>query len=183
VEAVVFYGFGGLAVVAALLMVLARSPLNGVLWLVVCFVGIAGLFAALDAHFLAAVQVLVYAGAILVLFLFVIMLLNLRPGDLSRLTGFSLRGGGAWGFGVGVLGFAAVVTAVILGAHLDPVTGKGGVTTLVPRAMSAMEPLSGGAVEVAVPLFSTYLLPFEAVSLLLLAAIVGAVALTKKRLP
>lgn len=167
-----FYIFGALSVVGALLMVTARNPLHGVLWLVVSFLGFAGLFGGLGAHFLAAIQILVYAGAILVLFLFVIMLLNLRPDDVSRMPALSLRGG-AGGFLLGVGGFCAVVGMVVLGV-------PGGA---FPRKVFPLDGPGGGAAEIAGPLFSEFLLPFEAVSLLLLAAIVGAVALTKRRLP
>lgn len=168
-EEAAFYGFGALALMGALLMVMAKSPLTGVLWLVVCFLGLSGLFGALQAHFLAAVQVLVYAGAILVLFLFVIMLLNLRPDDITRLPTLSLHGG-VGGFVVGVLGFVVLVGAVVVGTE-----GRDGKVTELP-------PLDGGAAALAIPLFDRFLLPFEAVSLLLLAAIIGAVALTKRRL-
>ncbi len=169
-EGLGFYGFGALALLGALLMVTSRNPLNGVLWLVVSFLGIAGLFGGLGAHFLAAIQILVYAGAILVLFLFVVMLLNLRPDDVERMPTFSLKGG-LGGFFVGVVGFVAVVAAVVLGSarFTAPVAG--------------LPPLEAGAAEVGVPLFRDGLLPFEVVSLLLLAAIVGSVALTKRRLP
>ncbi len=167
---VAFYGFSAVAVAAALLMVLARSALHAVLWLVVCFGALAGLFAGLDAHFLAAVQVLVYAGAILVLFLFVIMLLNLRPEDVQRAPSISLHGG-LGGLFVGVGGFLLLVVFFAMAVP--------GFTKRWPEP----NPSPGGAMEVARQLFSEHLLPFEVASLLLLAAIVGAVALTKKRLP
>jgi NADH-quinone oxidoreductase subunit J len=170
VQGLDFYLFGAVTLAGALLMATARNPLHGVLWLVVSFLGLAGLFGGLGAHFLAAIQILVYAGAILVLFLFVIMLLNLRLDDVRRMPAFSVHGG-LGGLVVGVLGFCGVVGAVVLGsaAFKSPVAG--------------LPPLSGGTAEIAVPLFRDALLPFEAVSILLLAAIVGSVALTKRRLP
>ena len=168
-EGIGFYAFGAVTLAGALLMVTARNPINGVLWLVVSFLGLAGLFGGLGAHFLAAVQILVYAGAILVLFLFVIMLLNLRPDDVSRLPTLSIRGG-VGGFLVGVAGFCAVVGAVILGSGA------------FAKRIADLPELDGGAAALAVPLFKDALLPFEVVSLLLLAAIVGSVALTKRRL-
>jgi NADH-quinone oxidoreductase subunit J len=170
-EGLGFYAFGALALLGALLMVTSRNPLHGVLWLVVSFLGLSGLFGALGADFLAAVQVLVYAGAILVLFLFVVMLLHLRPEDLSKMPAFSVRGG--WGGMVlGVGGFAVLVGWVVLGS-----------TAFADRGVAEFKPLGGGAADLAVPLFQDGLLPFEAVSILLLAAIVGSVALTKRRLP
>ena len=169
-EGLGFYVFGALTLFGAAMMVFARNPLHGVLWLVVSFLGLAGLFGALDAHFLAAIQILVYAGAILVLFLFVIMLLNLRVDDVRRMPPFAFHGGlGA--ILVGVAGFVGVVGWVI---------AKG---EAFGRRVDALAPLSGGTAEIAVPLFRDALLPFEAVSILLLAAIVGSVALTKRRLP
>ena len=169
-EGLGFYVFGALTLFGAAMMVFARNPLHGVLWLVFSFLGLAGLFGGLDAHFLAAIQILVYAGAILVLFLFVIMLLNLRLDDVKRMPTFSLHGGlGAFVFGVG--GFLAVVGMVVAGS------------AAFKREVASLPPLSGGTAEIAVPLFRDALLPFEAVSILLLAAIVGSVALTKRRLP
>jgi len=170
VEGLGFYFFGALTLVGALLMVAARNPLHGVLWLVVSFLGLSGLFGGLGADFLAAVQILVYAGAILVLFLFVVMLLNLRFDDVRRMQGISIRGG-AGGFVMGVLGFAAVVVFTVY--------GSGSFTART----ADLRPLSGGPAEIGAALFHEGLLPFEVVSMLLLAAIVGAVALTKRRLP
>jgi NADH-quinone oxidoreductase subunit J len=169
-EGLGFYLFGTIALAGALLMVFCRNPLHGVLWLVVSFLGFAGLFGGLGADFLAAVQILVYAGAILVLFLFVIMLLNLRLGDVRNLPPLALHGG-AGALVAGVAGFLAVVVFVILGSAAFH--GK----------VADLPPLAGGPAEVGVPLFREALLPFEAVSMLLLAAIVGSVALTKRRLP
>ena len=167
-----FYLFGALTLAGSLLMVTARNPLHGVLWLVVAFLGLSGLFGGLGADFLAAVQILVYAGAILVLFLFVLMLLNLRLDDVEAMPGITLRGG-VGGFLVGVVGFSILVGMVVLGS--SAFRGR----------VDALPPLAGGPADIAVPLFRAdgALLPFEIVSVLLLAAIVGSVALTKRRLP
>lgn len=171
-EGLGFYLFGALTLAGALLMVTARNPLHGVLWLVVAFLGLSGLFGGLGADFLAAVQILVYAGAILVLFLFVVMLLNLRFEDVKVMPGISLRGG-IGGFVVGILGFVGVTGMVILGSGAF----RSGVESLPA--------LPGGPADIAGPLFRLdgALLPFEIVSVLLLAAMVGSVALTKRRLP
>jgi NADH-quinone oxidoreductase subunit J len=169
-EGLGFYVFGALTLFGAAMMVFARNPLYGVLWLVVSFLGLAGLFGGLDAHFLAAVQILVYAGAILVLFLFVIMLLNLRLDDVKHMPSI-LGHGGMGALLVGVAGFLLVVGAVVRGSGA------------FKREVGSLPPLSGGTAEIAVPLFRDALLPFEVVSILLLAAIVGSVALTKRRLP
>jgi NADH-quinone oxidoreductase subunit J len=174
VEGLGFYFFGALTLGGALLMLASRNPLHGVLWLVVSFLGLSGLFGGLGADFLAAVQILVYAGAILVLFLFVIMLLNLRPDDVKGMAGLSFKGG-LGGFAVGVLGFVAVVALVVRATKDERLL----------KPVASLAELDGGPAAIAVPLFRQdgALLAFEVVSLLLLAAMVGAVALTKRRLP
>ncbi|MHC4820499.1 MAG: NADH-quinone oxidoreductase subunit J [Planctomycetota bacterium] len=168
-EGLGFYLFGALAVLGSLLMVSRKNPIYAVLWLVVAFIGLSGLFGSLGADFLAAIQILVYAGAILVLFLFVIMLLNLRPADIDKIPALSWRG---WfgGLLIGIGGFAFVGFMVISGSDRFNVV------------IESLPDLDGGAAAVGISLFDQYLLPFEVVSLLLLAAIVGSVALTKRKL-
>ena len=159
-----FYIFGALSLVGALLMVTARSPLHGVLWLVVSFLGFAGLFGGLGAHFLAAIQILVYAGAILVLFLFVLMLLNIGhiPAGASR-PFQTLLGS------IAVVLFAALLLGTLRGsgAQIAPPSGADAATIADPASLSR-------------ELFSGYLLHFEAVSVLLLAALVGAFVLARR---
>src|SRR3990167_2955543 len=87
-ELILFYIFGGLAVATALGVVAFRNPISSAFSLIVSFFAVAALYAMLDAHFLAVIQILVYAGAIMVLFIFVIMLLNLQPDELKE-YGFS----------------------------------------------------------------------------------------------
>jgi NADH-quinone oxidoreductase subunit J len=165
-EAVLFFAFGGLAVGLALLVIVLRNPVHSAVALIANLFCLAALFAMLDAHFLAAIQVLVYAGAILVLFLFVIMLLNLAPEELGRPRQTATKIAGsillAW------VGFKLVT-----------------MTTGVAGAGSGFAKVGAdyGSVEsVGRLLFGPYLLPFEAASILLLAAILGAVAIAKKRL-
>jgi NADH-quinone oxidoreductase subunit J len=161
---------GALASAAAMVMPnITKSPVHAALALVVCFLFLSGLFALLSAHVLAAIQVLVYAGAVMVLFVFVIMLLNLsgvggRPMDLTSakvLAGLLIL------FGVG-----KIWSAVELPAER------------FPRAdLSLAEHEGFGTLEaVADGLFSTYLVPFELLGMLLLVALIGAVVLAKKRL-
>jgi len=160
---VLFYLFAALAVVSALGMVLnLRNTVAGAMWLVITMVSLAGIFALLEAHLLAVLQILVYGGAIVVLFLFVVMLLNLRQDAFApprqRLTKVV-------GAGLGLLVLVALVG-------------------LIPGHLPATAPLPegfGGYEAVGTVLYTDYLLPFEATSLLLLAAIVGAVVLAKRR--
>ncbi len=162
-EAVFFYTFTALMLAAAGSVVLNRRPIYSVLSLLVMMFCLAGLFVMLGAYFLAALQVLLYAGAVLVLFLFVIMLLNLEPEALARMRIFTLRT-------VGTL------TAAVLFAFLFRVVTAPGVRITLTDATAA-----GGTVEdIGRALFTTYLLPFELTSFLILGAIIGAVTLAKR---
>ncbi len=167
----VFLIFGGIAIVSALLCITRRSPVASALWLVVTLFALAAMFVLLDAQFIAALQVLVYAGAIMVLFLFVIMLLNLgRPGptDIKGPLGLGVAVAlaGAMLFLLRPLGQAALPTSI----------------QLPPGSVAALQQQRGIVGAVATPLFDAYLIPFEIASVLLLAAIVGAVVLAKRKL-
>ena len=168
---IVFWLFGGLAVVAAALCITRRSPVGSALWLVVTLFCLAALFVVLDAQFIGVLQVLVYAGAIMVLFLFVIMLLNLGrggPGDLKGMAG---------------AGVAAVLAAALL-FQLKGLAQAGppDAIRLPPGTVAAAQQQQGMVGAVAGPLFDAYLVPFEITSVLLLAAVVGAVVLAKRKL-
>ncbi len=162
---VFFWIFASLITGSALLAITRRNGVAAALWAAVSFVGVAGIFVLLGAYFLAVVEVLVYAGAIMVLFLFVIMLLNLREADLLVVQGPRMHVTGAL---LGALFLMALVwTCRRAGLFEVPLGGAGPV---------------GETRSIAVPLFRDYVLPFEIVSFLLLAAMVGAVLLTKRRL-
>jgi NADH-quinone oxidoreductase subunit J len=168
---IVFWAFAALAMGSALCCITRRSPVASALWLVVTLFSLAALFVVLDAQFIAVLQVLVYAGAIMVLFLFVIMLLN-----LGRQTTSDIKG--PVGLAVGV------VLAGVLGFQLGVlrVAGPPEAILLPPDAMARAAAEQGMVASVARPLFDAYLVPFEITSVLLLAAIVGAVVLAKRRL-
>jgi len=145
----------------ALFMILARKPVTSALCLVVVMFMLAILFAMQSAHLIAILQILVYAGAIMVLFLFVIMLLNLREkeGPAHRPRGYAQLFGGA---------AALTILAVVVSFTQQPGTPA-----------QVVNDGFGTAGEVGRVLFTKYLLPFEIVSVLLLAALVGAVSLVK----
>ncbi len=166
---VIFWGFAALAVGAALLCITRKNPVASALWLVVTLFSIAALFVVLDAQFIAVLQLLVYAGAIMVLFLFVIMLLNLGRGGPSDLKGPA-------GLAVGVL-LAGLMLVQLLG--LRQASAAPG---LAAGAMARAAAEQGMVPPIARPLFSVYLVPFEITSILLLAALVGAVVLAKRKL-
>lgn len=162
--AVLFYLFAVIAVLAAFLVITFRNPINSALAMVVCFFCLASMYVMLSAHLIAVLQILVYAGAIMVLVLFVIMLMNLREWEL-----------GLWKFTLPkVIGLGLVALLLIEGINMLK-----GVKDWQPAELSE----GFGTVEaVGTRLFSNYLLPFEMVSILLLVGMVGAVVLTKKKL-
>ncbi len=163
-EAVFFYLFTGLMFVAALSVVFNRRPIYSVLSLLVVVFCLASLFVLLGAYFVAALQLLLYAGAVLVLFLFAVMLLNLAPEELQRMRPFTLRGIGT-------------VTAVFLFLHLARLFLRAPATAPLPPPAAG----SGSVESVGRLLFTTYFLPFELTSFLILAALIGAVTLAKQQ--
>ncbi len=168
---VLFFVFGAVAVGSAVGVVVGRSPVASLLFMVATLASTAGIFVLLEAHFLAAVQIMVYAGAIMVLFLFVIMLLNLGHeyqrdirGNVAMVVGFAVTGG----------------MGGLLARQLG--TGTAGLETdLGPGNAIDAALLEQGAVgAIAQPLFTDYVVPFELTGILLLVAIVGALVLAKQ---
>ena len=168
---IAFWVFAGVAIASAFLCITRRSPVASALWLVNTLFSLAAIYVLLDAHFIAAAQVLVYAGAIMVLFLFVIMLLNLGHADATDMKG-------PWGRVVaGAAGLVLVGELIVLRLAAPPLDLQ-----VAPGAVADVVASRGAVRAVAQPLFQSYLVPFEITSLLLLAAIVGAVVLAKRRL-
>ena len=168
-ESILFNIFAVLAVLSALLVVvnpLSRSPVTSAMFLVTTMISISGLFVLLNAYFLAAVQILVYAGAVMVLFLFVIMLLDVQETARRKLRIVSL-----------VMGFAAV--GALFGVY------KSSVEATFEDVEAVDEVVVGSTEALARGLFSKdngFILPFEIVSILLLVAMIGAILLSKKEL-
>lgn len=159
-----FYVFGALCVISALAMVLSvRNTVAGAMWLVVTMIAMAGIYVLLEAHFVAVLQIMVYAGAILVLFLFVVMLLNLRADAFAAPRSRALKL------------LAGVLAAAVLVGFLRTLPGA------LPNV--AEIPADFGSYRgVGLSLYRTYVVAFEVASFVLLAAVVGAVVLAKRRL-
>jgi NADH-quinone oxidoreductase subunit J len=160
-----FYFLSGMALVSGVLVITRRNPVHSAIALIFTLLSLAGLYLMLYAPFVAGVQIILYAGGIMVLFLFVIMLVNVDRAQ--RESQFNKQ------WVVGIVATAALGVLFIL------VYAKGR-TVFPDRAVQLPEQLN--TQQVAVWLYGTYMLPFEIASLLLLVAIVGAVVMAKKRI-
>jgi NADH-quinone oxidoreductase subunit J len=170
IERLLWWVFASLAILSALMTVTRRNPMASLLFLVLTFFSLAALYVLLGAHFIAAIQVIVYAGAIMVLFLFVIMLLNLGHDFHADIRS------GLWivlgGVCAGLIGFALTRNVLARGVATRPEVAR-----LADNAV-----VEHGAVgAIAFPLFQDFLVPFELTSVLLLVAVIGAVILAKRR--
>lgn len=166
ISQIFFFLLAIVAVVAAFGLIFSRSPVSSALWLVLNLFCIAGLYITLNAEFLGIVQILVYAGAIMVLFLFVIMLLNL--GAMPTLQSFSWRMVGVFAIGAIVLAQIVYVIASSLDILPGPVIAEDAAVT-------------GSATAIGLELFTRYALPVQIIGILLLAATIGAVMIAKRR--
>ena len=167
-ELLIFYPLAGFCVVLALGVVFNNSPVGSALSLIGMMLGLAGIFVLQQAHFIAILQIIIYAGAIMVLFMFVIMLLNLKKGDdatwiarernllLSILTGIL------------AIGIIYKISDIIFTAKID--------------TPAILHDSFGTVANIGETLFTDFVLPFEVASILLLAAMVGAVVLAKTKL-
>lgn len=182
---VVFYVFAAFAVATASMCILSRSPMSAVLWLTATMLSLAALFVLLNAEFIGIIQVLVYAGAVMVLFLFVVMLLNLGHATSD------MRGPAAVATTVVIAGLLVIQLFALwryspdrLAAEVAQAPQLSDPATLFSGAQITREETAARGVvgAVAAPLFQIYLVPFEITSILLLAAIVGAVVLAKRKI-
>jgi NADH-quinone oxidoreductase subunit J len=161
----IFFGLAAVALISGVLVVFQTHPLRSALWLIVNFFSVAGIYLLLHAEFIAAIQIIVYAGAIMVLFLFVIMLLNLRQPEEPTRRPYA---------GQKVAGFILTVAAAFFLTY--------GLAQVKMSPAAPAKPGLGNTESIAALLFTDYLLPFEVTSVLLLVAIVGAVVLSKSKL-
>lgn len=161
---ITFYAFGALALAGAILTITRKNPVSAALFLVLTLVSTGGLYLALHATFLAAIQVLVYAGAIMVLFIFVVMSVG-KPDENERVSLLA-----AWPTKLlGLVAIGALVFRIAMVVGQKELAGT--------RAVAAKY---GSVEQMGRLLFTDYLFPFEAISILLLVAIVGAVMVTRR---
>ena len=161
-----FYFLSIIAVAGAIVTITRRNPVHSALALIFTLLALAGLYLMLYAPFVAAVQIVLYAGGIMVLFLFVIMLVNIEKAELEE------RFNKQW--------LVATIAAVALGGLLFYVLRNG--HTIFPAATVQNLPVEGENTQlIGIELYRNYMMPFEIASLLLLVAIVGAVVMAKKR--
>ena len=168
-QAIAFYTLSGFILLFAVLVISTKDTVHSVLFLVLDFLFVAALYVLLDAQFLAVIQILVYAGGIVVLYLFVVMLVNLkRPpeahSDPHRLTKVGL-------------GMSA---AVLL--ELGAIAVYSSSLPATPVSPAAAMPVTGNTEQVGWLLYTSYLIPFEIASMLLLVAMIGAIVLAKREL-
>lgn len=161
---VLFYVFAALTLLCGLLVIVnpfSRNPVTSAMFLVLTIISMSGLFVLLHAFFLAAVQIIVYAGAVLVLFVFVIMLLDMKEEQRRKIKFF--------GFVAGIIAVGGVVSAFIKSAA-------------AMKSPTDKPHIEGDTAALGHLLFTNYTLPFEVVSVLLLVAMVGVILLSKKKL-
>jgi NADH-quinone oxidoreductase subunit J len=168
IDTVFFYIFALLTLGGGVLTITSRSAVHSALWLIVSLMGAAGLFLLQQAEFLFAVQIILYIGGIMVLFLFVIMLVNLDEQAKERQFN-----GQRW---------IALACVVVVGAQVYYFMSKGAGAFQLASAPPDASPTVGNTEMLADVLFSEYLLPFEIASVLLLVAVVGSVVMAKKRI-
>jgi NADH-quinone oxidoreductase subunit J len=168
-EMVFFILLAVVTTITAILVIVQRNPVASAIYLIITFFCLAGIYLLLNAQFIAIIQILVYAGAIMVLFLFVIMLLNLEK-EKKIITRHRLQK---------VLGvFLGVILLAQIGMIFNSVLLEGGKGNFPPEKVAAI----GNTEVVARLLFTDFLLPFEITSVLLLVAIIGAIVLAKKQI-
>ena len=170
-DALMFYAFAAVTVIGALLVVSQKNPVYSVLSLILSFFGLAGLYVLLEAPFVAVVQIIIYAGAIMVLFLFTVMLLNVPREDAAEWDrSHPLYRPMALRIGAGL----AVLLALELGWALSRTPGLG-------VGVADEHPAQSSVAELGRVLFTDYMFAFEVTSILIIAAMVGAVVIARKR--
>ena len=159
----IFYFLAFLTLLSAMMVILSKNPIHSVLYLILAFFCLSGHYVLLNAQFVAVVNIIVYAGAIMVLFLFVIMFLNMRDDDEDTKTNLTK--------------IAATIVGGTLGVIMVAVFRKSQIGTYNPYSFDSQVGMIENLGQV---LYSDYMLPFELASILFLVAMVGAVMLAKR---
>lgn len=172
---ILFYIFAAITLISALLMVLSPNAVNSAICMIVSFVGTAAIFVLLEAYFLAVIQILVYAGAVMVLFLFIIMLLDVEKDGSNYLKEKMTLFGSFMGFALLVI---LIVSAFAGGQYLPE-------TALLPVELNPTGdnngiPFTTSPKSFGYSLFTKYMLPFQVTGFLLLAAMIGVIVVSKK---
>ena len=167
-QAIFFYIFAAMVLAGAVLTITRRNAVHSAMFLIVSLMGVAGLYLLQQAEFLFAVQIVLYIGGIMVLFLFVIMLVNLDQAALQK------QFNGQW--------WIALVCVVLVGSQLFYFFSKGAGAFRIATPGVTVVSGTGNTEALADALFGEYLLPFEIASILLLVAVVGSVVMAKKRI-
>ncbi|MFQ5781096.1 MAG: NADH-quinone oxidoreductase subunit J [Nitrospiria bacterium] len=167
-QSLFFFYFASLTIVSSILTVGLRSPVYCTLALLSTLLHVAGLFVLLHAEFIAAIQIIVYAGAVLVLYLFVLMLLNLKTSE----TFFHKQ---IW---IALFFVVVIFGEILLGLFKSPIFKS----PMINKGAAALatSPSIGNTAAIGLSLFNEYLLPFEVVGVILLGAVIGAMVLAKK---
>lgn len=165
-EKAAFYILSFVIIISSVFMITRKNPVHSVLWMLLTFFSVAGIFIQLNAEFVAAIQVIVYAGAILVLYLFVVMLLNPKTHGFAKIP---------YRYGMTILVVIVFVLQIFMAASMSKVLGLKGVITSEKMAEIGNVKLFGAE------LFSTYIVPFEIASILLLVAMIGAIVLALRK--
>jgi NADH-quinone oxidoreductase subunit J len=167
---ILFYGFAAVAVLASLLVIAQRNPIYSVLFLIASFGALSGLYVLLDAPFVAMIQIIVYAGAIMVLFLFVVMLLNAPHEDTEE----DLERGVRLPASPGIKIFGSLLAVLLVAELLWALVGDG------RRSQGFGGEAVSSVSAIGYALFTDYAFPFEVTSILILVALVGAVVLARR---
>lgn len=161
---ILFWFLSALALVSAVMLLISRNPIHSILWLIIVFFALSGHYVLLNAQFLAVVNIIVYAGAIMVLFLFVVMLMNLNTETVAKKNS-TFKVAGAIAGGSLMLIMVDVIRSAAEVQHGNALVKEGNIGLIKTLGMT---------------LFSEYVIPFEISSVLFLSAMVGAVVIGKK---
>jgi NADH-quinone oxidoreductase subunit J len=183
-QTILFFLFAALALLSAIMMIFHRNPVYSAIFLIVTLFALAGFYVLLNAPFLASVHIIVYAGAIMVLFLFVIMLLNLKRDPIRERSKLARRAFAAFLVIVLLAEIGILIGAPFFTGTAESGTGQtaGGAIVGLANGSSTDSTVVGNTANIGRELFTTYLLPFEIASVLLLVGIIGAVILAKRNL-